>query len=153
VKKPYSALASWSILAEVVRRLDGGKRRFFQIMQEELFRPLGMKDSSLGQRPDLESRRVPIVTRDKHESRWGDPDQFVPFNTLLREGAEVPSAGVYSTAYDTYRFAEMLRQGGQLDGVQLDGQIWILLVDDFTREGLPRAHRRPHQRRQTTRCT
>ncbi len=128
----YSPLASQSILAEVVRRLDSAKRPYRQIMQEDLFDPLGMVDSSLGQRVDLESRRVPIVTRDTHESRI-KPGQYESFNRLLAPGSEMPAAGVYSTARDTYRFAEMLRRGGELDGVRLLSPLTIeLATRNFT---------------------
>jgi CubicO group peptidase (beta-lactamase class C family) len=114
----YSPFAAQSVLAEIVRRLDGGRRPYRQILHDEIFAPLGMRDTSLGRRPDLEPRRVPIVVRDRREAR-SRPELWESFNDLLREGAEVPAAGAFSTAYDCYRFAEMLRRGGQLDGARI----------------------------------
>lgn len=114
----YSSFASHSILGEVVRRLDPQKRRYRDILRDELFAPLGMTDSSLGQNPDRESRRVPIALRDEREGRTG-PEIWESLNVLLREGAELPAAGVYSTALDVHRFAEMLRRGGELNGARI----------------------------------
>ena len=114
----YSPLISQAILAEVVRRVDDEGRRFSQILEDELFKPLGMVDTSLGQRADLEARRVPIVAKDWQEG-FLDPEFLESFNELFAEGSEIPAAGGYSTAFDIYRFAEMLRRGGELDGQRI----------------------------------
>jgi CubicO group peptidase (beta-lactamase class C family) len=114
----YSPLGAHTILAEVVRRLDGGRRPFREILAEELFMPLGMKDTALGMRADLAARRVPVVVRDR------TPGLFIPelleaVNVLLTETAELPGAGGVSTVYDVFRWAEALRRGGELDGAQV----------------------------------
>lgn len=125
----YSPIISQSVLAEVVRRVDGGHRSYRQIMEDVLFKPLGMHDTSLGQRADLEDRRVPIVVRDRGEGFLA-PEFLEGMNDVLREGAEVPAAGGYSTALDVYRFAEMLRRGGALDGARILSPVTI----DFARK-------------------
>jgi CubicO group peptidase (beta-lactamase class C family) len=68
----YSALIAHSVLAEILRRLDGGGRAYRQMLAEDLLVPLGMKDTALGARPDLVARRVPVVVRDR------TPDMFDP---------------------------------------------------------------------------
>jgi CubicO group peptidase (beta-lactamase class C family) len=40
-------------------------------------------------------------------------------NVLLGETTEIPGGGGVATAYDVYRWAEMLRRGGELDGVRI----------------------------------
>jgi CubicO group peptidase (beta-lactamase class C family) len=40
-------------------------------------------------------------------------------NNYITEDAEIPWMGCVSTAYDLFRFAEMLRRGGELDGVRI----------------------------------
>jgi CubicO group peptidase (beta-lactamase class C family) len=60
----YSILAGHAVLAECVRRAEGGKRPFRQIVHEDLFEPLGMRDTALGARPDLKQRMAPVVVRD-----------------------------------------------------------------------------------------
>ncbi len=123
----YSPVSSHSILAEVVRRLDGGKRSYRQILQEEVLAPLGMADTSLGSRPDLAARRVPIKARGWSEGLM-PPPMLEAFDILLDEKAEIPAAGAFSTASDYFRFAEMLRRGGELDGNRLLSPLTIELA-------------------------
>ena len=60
----YSASIGYTLLGEIIRRVDGGHRSLRQIFAEDLLQPLGMRDSGLSSRGDLEPRRVPIVIRD-----------------------------------------------------------------------------------------
>ena len=112
----YSASMGFTILAEVVRRLDAKKRTFRAILKEELFQPLAMHDTSMGLTPKIAKRRVPVVVRDK------DTPELNPAALLLRdktvtETSELPSGGAtFSTGADVLRFAEALRLGGALDG-------------------------------------
>lgn len=114
----YSGLTAHVVLAELVRRADGGQRSYRQILDEDLLRPLGMHSTALGLRADLKARRVPIVVRDRSPGILPAP-LMESYNEALGELAEVPAIGVYSTAADFYRFSEMLRRGGELDGVRL----------------------------------
>ncbi len=123
----YSAIVAHAVLAEVVRRLDGSRRSFRQIAAEDLFQPLGMKQTSLGVRPDLAKRLAPVVARDRRQGLF-DPAQIELFGALIDAESEVPAGGYVSTAGDVYRFAEMLRRGGELDGVRLLSPATIELI-------------------------
>jgi CubicO group peptidase (beta-lactamase class C family) len=114
----YSPFTAHAVLAEMVRRLDGGTRPFRQILADELFTPLGMKDTSLGVRKDLEGRRVPVVVRDPTPGLF-NALLLESMNDLITEETELPAGGAVSTAWDLYRMAEMLRRGGELDGVRV----------------------------------
>jgi CubicO group peptidase (beta-lactamase class C family) len=114
----YNALSAHALLAAVVRRLDGGTRRFRDIVADEILRPLAMSDSWLGARPDLAARRVPVVVRDRSPGLF-PAEALEAFNDILTEDAEVPGAGLLSTAADLARFAEALRCGGELDGARI----------------------------------
>jgi len=114
----YSVLAGHAILAELVRRVDGGRRAFRDIVREDVFEPLGMRESSLGLRPDLAKRVAPIVARDRRPGLF-DPLMLEFLGASIDERAEVPAGGYVSTARDLHRFAEMLRRGGELDGVRI----------------------------------
>ncbi|WP_439817773.1 serine hydrolase domain-containing protein [Zavarzinia sp. CC-PAN008] len=116
----YSAVVAHAVLAEVVRRLDGGNRTYRRLLADEVFEPLGMTDSSLGARPDLMARRVPMVVRDRTPGMF-DPDLMEAFNVLLTEETEIPAGGCLTTASDVFRFAEAMRRGGELDGVRVVG--------------------------------
>jgi CubicO group peptidase (beta-lactamase class C family) len=115
----YHAGAAHAVIGEVMRRLDDKKRPVHQIMAEELLQPTGMSDTalSLKGRGDLVKRLAPITMRDD------SPDALPPrdIEQIAEICAEVDflAGGAFSTAYDQFRFAEMLRLGGQLDGVRI----------------------------------
>lgn len=132
----YSSFAAGYIAGELIRRVDGKRRPLRQIMRDDLFVPLGMMDTSLGQRADLESRRVPIVFRDKNEGRHS-PETIEKFNTVFGEGAEVPSGGCYSTASDYHKFARMLLQQGAANGVQFLSPLTLRLATSIYTGDLP----------------
>ena len=111
----YSILAAHSVMAEMVRRVDGGTRSFREIIQDDLFGPLGMKNSSLGLRADLAERMCPVVARYEGTGLF-DPKAAEAFPSMVGEKGELPAGGFISTADDVHRFAEMLRRGGELDG-------------------------------------
>jgi CubicO group peptidase (beta-lactamase class C family) len=47
----YSGIAGTAILADVLLRLDGGKRAYRDLLAQDLFAPLGMNDTALGCAP------------------------------------------------------------------------------------------------------
>ncbi len=114
----YSPLWGHALLGEIIRRLDGKKRALRDIFRDELFGPLRMKDTAMGRRKDLGSRIVPIVA---HDPSFGNMSakEVEEHNLFITEDAEIPWMGCVSTAYDLFRFAEMLRRGGELDGVRI----------------------------------
>lgn len=114
----YHALTGSWILAEIARRVDGGTRSFAQMCQEDLYTPLGMKDSHMGVRPDMQERRVPLQALDQGGAPF--PMAFLEaFNRPEVQAAAVPGAGSYSTIADLGRFYQMWLNGGELDGVRL----------------------------------
>ncbi len=115
----YSASMGYTILGEIVRRLDGGKRAYREILAQEIFQPLGMNDTSMGISPRLAERRVPVVVRDQ-DSPELNPKFQAARDAACTETTELPSGGsTFSTAQDILRFAEALRRGGALDGKRI----------------------------------
>ena len=114
----YSPLWGHALLGEILRRTDDKKRALRDIFQEDLFGPLEMKDTALGRRRDLSPRIVPIIA---HDPDFGDMsgEEVEEHNAFITETAEIPWMGAVSTAYDLFRFADMLRRGGELDGVRI----------------------------------
>lgn len=123
----YSAVVAHAVLAEVLRRLEGGRRSCRQLMDEDLFQPLGMKNTSLGVRPDLAARMAPVVARDRRVGLF-DPAMLEMMGAMLDAETEIPAGGYVSTAADMFRFAEMLRRGGELDGVRILSPAMIELI-------------------------
>lgn len=114
----YSPMTAHAVLGEIVRRVDGGSRSFGQILAQDVFAPLNMDDTALGLRADLAERRVPVVVRDRTPGLF-PPEALESFNELITEDAEIPGGGAVSTAADIFRFAEMLRRGGELDEARI----------------------------------
>ena len=115
----YSAMMGYTILGEVVRRLDAKGRPLRKILEEDIFAPLGMTDAVWGRRESQQARRVPVVVRDPdapelNRKFLADRDNGVT------ESTELPSGGAtFATAQDILRFGEMLRRGGELDGARI----------------------------------
>jgi CubicO group peptidase (beta-lactamase class C family) len=116
----YSPMCAHALLGEAVRRVDDRKRRYRDIVADEIFTPLRMKDSAIGVRADLKSRHIvpffmPTVPPLQHlgHSQLGENGAFE------EPESEMPWVGGVSTVSDMFRFAEMLRRGGDLDGVRI----------------------------------
>ena len=112
----YSSGLAHAVLAEVVRRCDGGNARFRDILARDLFAPLDMTDCALGMREDLVARAVPVVVRDRAPGTL-DPDKLEEMGSQILDPAaetEIPAAGVVATAADVFTFTEALRQGRSL---------------------------------------
>ena len=90
------------------------------MLEDEILAPLKMRDTSLGLREkDSEARYCPI------KAAWSGggvlpPETVEGMNLLMRiPGAEIPGGGAVSTMEDLFRFVEMLRNGGELDGARI----------------------------------
>jgi CubicO group peptidase (beta-lactamase class C family) len=115
----YSPLVAHALMGEMLQRVDPQRRRYRQLVEEEIFTPLGMKDSAIGLREDLKDRKVrPDFLSQMPAKHLGHSD-FGPHGAFEEEDAEMPWVGAVSTAQDLYRFAEMLRCGGELDGARI----------------------------------
>jgi CubicO group peptidase (beta-lactamase class C family) len=114
----YNATTSMSLLAVMVQRLDEAGRSFRKILEEDLFQPLGMPDTALGLPDRLKERLAPVAVRDRTPGLF-DPLTLEAINFLVHEASEMPATTGFSTAGDVFRFAEMLRRGGELDGTRV----------------------------------
>jgi CubicO group peptidase (beta-lactamase class C family) len=112
----YSAMMGFTILGEVVRRLDARGRPLRKILEQDVFEPLGMRDTVWGLRESLAARRVPVAVRDPDAPELNRKFLADRDNAVV-ESTELPSGGAtFSTAQDILRLGEALRQGGALDG-------------------------------------
>ena len=115
----YSPLVNHVLMGTALVRTDPKGRDYRTLLHEDLFAPLGMESTSMGLRPDLRDRHVRPDMRGtvpiKHLSRNIEGD-----HALFEDpDVEAPHVGCASTSGDLYRFAEMLRRGGELDGVRV----------------------------------
>jgi CubicO group peptidase (beta-lactamase class C family) len=119
VKVAYSPLANHVLMAEALLRTDPAGRRYRDIVQQEILDPLGMRDTAVGLRADLRPRKVVPDFRGNypigHKSR-NTPGANGAFED---ERGEMPWVGIVSTTPDLFRFADLFRRGGTLDGTRL----------------------------------
>jgi CubicO group peptidase (beta-lactamase class C family) len=115
----YSPLVNHVLLGETLRRTDPLRRSYRAIVQEELFTPLQMRDSSVGLRRDLRARHVVPDLRGNFPITHPGHSNLGPNGAFQEEDAEMPWVGVASTVSDMLRFAEMLRRRGELDGARI----------------------------------
>jgi CubicO group peptidase (beta-lactamase class C family) len=78
-----------------------------------------MKDTAVGLRADLKSRKVVPDFRGNYPIGHKSRKVEGPNGAFEDETAVMPWVGVVSTVPDMFRFAEMFRRGGTLDGARL----------------------------------
>jgi CubicO group peptidase (beta-lactamase class C family) len=114
----YSGQAGFDVLSRVVEVVS--KQSFDVFLKQRIFDPLGMKDTGFFPAPGKESRLVTIYQSSPQGLRPGN--QAV--STVYFSGA----GGMMSTAEDYLQFAQMLLNGGQLNGVRLLGPRTVQLM-------------------------
>jgi CubicO group peptidase (beta-lactamase class C family) len=70
---------------------------------------------------------VPVVVRDRSPGIF-EPELLEAFNVLVGPTTEIPAASAVSTVADLFRFTEMLRRGGELDGRRLFAPAMVRLA-------------------------
>jgi CubicO group peptidase (beta-lactamase class C family) len=116
---------STDVCGYLVEALSG--KRFDQYLQETIFEPLGMKDTSFQVPPEKVDRFAANYQRqpDKTLKLIDDPER----STYLREPTFFSGGGgLTGTTADYLRFCEMLRRGGELDGVRILGPRTVALM-------------------------
>jgi len=108
----YSLLGAHAVLASLLVAVDPDKRTLRQILQDELFDPVGMHDTSVG--PSGDGRPIaPVVQRYSRPSGIFHAAEVEAVGGLVTaEGSQLPGGGGITSILDLWRFAEMLRAGG-----------------------------------------
>jgi CubicO group peptidase (beta-lactamase class C family) len=116
-KVQYSPALAHALLGEAVRRVHGAAS-FREVLDRELLEPLGMTSTRLGAPTAWADRLVPVVARFP-AGGWLGPEDIEVMNDIVSEDAEMPWVGCVSSAGDVFRFTEMIRRGGELDGTRI----------------------------------
>jgi CubicO group peptidase (beta-lactamase class C family) len=95
----YHVASGWYVLAELVRRIDG--RPYSRYVREEIFEPLGMRDTWLGMPPE------------RHRE-YAEEQQIAPMH--LSNGLKKPIPDPYALWSDTAEALAVCRPGGSARG-------------------------------------
>ncbi len=118
------------VTGAVVERISG--QSFDEYLDEHIFTPLGMEDTFFQLPPEKKERFLPNHSWDFQNNQLVTLD----FRQLVAMGMSEKAAmfnydevslysgggGLISTAMDYLKFAEMMRNGGELDGVRILGE-------------------------------
>jgi CubicO group peptidase (beta-lactamase class C family) len=113
---------STDVLVYVIERVSG--KPMDQFLEERIFRPLGMKDSGFSVPPAKAGRLAEAFESDPLVK--GAEDWHTKKQPAKRFSG---GAGLVSTAADYQRFAQMLVNGGELDGVRLLSRKTVQYMD------------------------
>jgi CubicO group peptidase (beta-lactamase class C family) len=108
----YSALAGIDTLGRVVEVVSG--MTFDQFLKQRIFDPLGMKDTAFYPTEDRMSRVVTLYSAGPAGLQRTETPSWLATRTLF-SGA----GGLWSTGEDYMQFAQMLVNGGELNGKRL----------------------------------
>jgi len=118
-KVAYSPLANHVLMAEALLRTDPGKRRYRDMVQQDILDPLGMRDTSVGLRPDLRARKVVPDFRGNYPIGHKSRNTPGPNGAFEDEQAEMPWVGIVASTPDLFRFADSFRRVGKPGGTGL----------------------------------
>ena len=124
----YSPLVNHALMGEAVRRVDPRRRSYRDLLQDEVLTPLKMRDTAIGLRKDLAARHVFPDFRGHAPQEHLGRSNLGPQGAFKEEHAEMPWVGGVSTVPDLFRFAEMLRHGGTLDGKRIVSRAMLELA-------------------------
>jgi len=131
----------------IIQRISGETLDTF--LERRILGPLGMKDTGFGVAPQDRDRIAPRYALDENLTLTLAADQS-PFPVLAGVAAgEKPKyllsiAGLYSTAQDYMRFAQMLANGGTLYGTRILAPTSVtLMTSNLLPEGVPMRFNQP----------
>jgi CubicO group peptidase (beta-lactamase class C family) len=114
----YSGQAGFDVLSRIIEVVSG--QTFDVFLKQRLFDPLGMKDTGFVPAPGKESRLVTIYQT--------TPQGLRPGNQAVSNVYFSGAGGMMSTAEDYLQFAQMLLNGGQLNGTRFLGPRTVQLM-------------------------
>jgi CubicO group peptidase (beta-lactamase class C family) len=121
----YSAAAD--IQGYIVERLSGQSLADF--MQARIFGPLRMNDTAFYVPTEKMRRFVAMKQVDGQQMKLVDPNSILNFDYSRPPKVASGGAGLVSTLRDYSRFAQMLVNGGELEGVRVLSPAAVKLLD------------------------
>ena len=121
----YSAAVD--IQGYIIERLSG--QTLADFMQAHIFGPLGMHDTAFYVPAEKMHRLVGMKQIDAKQLKLVEPNSILNFDYSRPPAVASGGAGLVSTLHDYARFAQMLLNGGELDGVRILSPAAVKLID------------------------
>jgi CubicO group peptidase (beta-lactamase class C family) len=109
----------------LIERVSG--KTFGVFLEERIFRPLGMKDTGFDV-PETKMNRLAKTYKHGPDGKFVEDKPIIDTWPEAGRGIEAGGAGIFSTAGDFARFAQMLCNGGTLDSKRILGRKTIELM-------------------------
>ena len=121
----YTYGVNMDVLGALIERVSG--ERFGAFLEERIFRPLGMKDTGFDV-PEAKMYRLAKTYKHGPDGRLVEDKPILETWPEAGRGIEAGGSGIFSTVGDFARFAQMLCNGGTLDGKRILGSKTIELM-------------------------
>ena len=120
----YTYGVNMDVLGALIERVSG--KTFGAFLEERMFRPLGMKDTGF----DVPQGKITRLAKTYKlvDGKFSEDKPIIDTWPEEGRGIEAGGAGIFSTAGDFARFAQMLCNGGTLDGKRILGRKTIELM-------------------------
>jgi CubicO group peptidase (beta-lactamase class C family) len=120
----YTYGVNMDVLGALIERVSG--QRFGAFLEARMFRSLGMKDTGFDVPPEKMHRLA--KTYKLVDGKFVEDVPIIETWPEAGRGIEAGGAGIFSTAGDFARFAQMLCNGGTLDGQRILGRKTVELM-------------------------
>jgi CubicO group peptidase (beta-lactamase class C family) len=121
----YTYGVNQDVLGGLIERVSG--QRFGAFLEERMFGPLGMKDTGFDV-PDAKMNRLAKTYKHGPDGKFVEDQPLIDTWPEPGRGIEAGGAGIFSTAGDFARFAQMLLNGGTLESKRVLGRKTIELM-------------------------
>ena len=121
----YTYGVNQDVLGALIERVSG--KTFGAFLEERIFGPLGMKDTGFDV-PEAKMNRLAKTYKNGADGKFVEDKPLIETWPEPGRGIEAGGAGIFSTAGDFARFAQMLCNGGTLEGKRILGRKTIELM-------------------------
>ena len=121
----YTYGVNTDVLGALIERVSG--RSFGTFLEERIFRPLGMEDTGFDVPPG-KMNRLAKTYKHSPNGKFVEDEPLIQTWPEAGRGIESGGAGIFSTAGDYARFAQMLLNGGTLEGRRILGRKTVELM-------------------------
>lgn len=132
-KTQYSSFGAFDVMVKIIEIVS--KQDFYEFIKNEILLPCGMSDTVFEPDKEQSARIVPMHKKENGENAIEQMAENCTFEDIP-SSHRLGGAGLFSTLCDYSRFAQMLVNGGEIDGLRIISEETLKLLstpsNDFT---------------------